>query len=310
MNRYLLPMVAALMVLAVAWPAVGQEQEKPQPERKRALRSQAEAVRPEFDRKAALKNLEDQIAKLKAEQEQHIGELLEIRELAVKEKATQTAKRLEGLIAKQQKEFTARLQELEQKRQQLQRSLRVRQARKPAAEPAVEPAGKKAPDFTLKSFDGKSISVSDYRGKIVVLEWFNFECPYVVRHYGQNTMVELANKYKDKNVVWLAMNSTSHTTPEANIEFAKKHNLPYPILDDRPGQVGHAYGAETTPHMFIIDRRGNIVYEGAIDNSPSGKTKAGEKLINYVDQALVELMGGKPISTPKTKPYGCTVKYP
>jgi len=304
-------MVAALMVLAVAWPAVGQEQEKPQPERKRALRSQAEAVRPEFDRKAALKNLEDQIAKLKAEQEQHIGELLEIRELAVKEKATQTAKRLEGLIAKQQKEFTARLQELEQKRQQLQRSLRAREARKPAAEQAVEPAGKKAPDFALKSFDGKSVSLSDYRGKIVVLEWFNFECPFVQYHYNKaTTMIDLANRYKDKSVVWLAINSTSHITPEANIEFAKKHKLPYPILDDRPGQVGHAYGAETTPHIFIIDRRGNIVYEGAIDNSPQGKTQAGEKLINYVDQALAEVLAGKPVSIPKTKPYGCTVKYP
>jgi peroxiredoxin len=346
-------MVVALMVLAVGWPALGQEQEKPQPERKRALRAEAEeslgtafrdlspeekakwkekwqqmseeekqqfraqmreklqSERPESDRKAALKNLEDQIAKLKAEQEQHIGELREIRELAAKEKAAQTVKRLENLIAKQQKDFTGRLQELEQKRQQLQRSLRAREARKPAAEPAVEPAGKKAPDFTLKSFDGTSVSLSDYRGKIVVLEWFNFECPFVQYHYDKaTTMIDLANKYKDKNVVWLSMNSTSHITAEANIEFAKKHKLPYPILDDRPGQVGHAYGAETTPHIFIIDRRGNIVYEGAIDNSPSGKTPAGDKLINYVDQALAELLAGKPVSTAKTKPYGCTVKYP
>jgi len=352
MNRYLLPMVAALTVLVVAWPALGQE-EKSQPERKRALRAEAEEAlgpafrdlspeekakwkekwqqmsdeekqqlkaqmreklqseRPELDRKAALKNLEDQIAKLKTEQEQYIGELREIREIAVKEKAAQTVKRLENLIAKQQKEFTGRLQELEQKRQQLQRSLRVREARKLAAEPAVEPAGKNAPDFTLKSFDGKSVSLSDYKGKIVVLEWFNFECPFVQYHYNKaTTMIDLANKYKDKNVTWLSMNSTSHTTTEANIEFAKKHKLPYPILDDRSGQVGHAYGAETTPHIFIIDRRGSIVYEGAIDNSPLGKTQAGEKLINYVDQALAELLAGKPVSTAKTKPYGCTVKYP
>ena len=345
-------MVAALTVLVVAWPALGQE-EKSQPERKRALRAEAEEAlgpafrdlspeekakwkekwqqmsdeekqqlkaqmreklqseRPELDRKAALKNLEDQIAKLKTEQEQYIGELREIREIAVKEKAAQTVKRLENLIAKQQKEFTGRLQELEQKRQQLQRSLRVREARKLAAEPAVEPAGKNAPDFTLKSFDGKSVSLSDYKGKIVVLEWFNFECPFVQYHYNKaTTMIDLANKYKDKNVTWLSMNSTSHTTTEANIEFAKKHKLPYPILDDRSGQVGHAYGAETTPHIFIIDRRGSIVYEGAIDNSPLGKTQAGEKLINYVDQALAELLAGKPVSTAKTKPYGCTVKYP
>jgi peroxiredoxin len=345
-------MVAALTVLVVAWPALGQD-EKSQPERKRALRAEAEEAlgpafrdlspeerakwkekwqqmsdeekqqlkaqmreklqseRPELDRKAALKNLEDQIAKLKTEQEQYIGELREIREIAVKEKAAQTVKRLENLIAKQQKEFTGRLQELEQKRQQIQRSLRAREARKPAAEPAVKPAGKNAPDFTLKSFDGKSVSLSDYRGKIVVLEWFNFECPFVQYHYNKaTTMIDLANKYNDKNVVWLSMNSTSHTTAEANIEFAKKHKLPYPILDDRSGQVGHAYGAETTPHIFVIDRKGSIVYEGAIDNAPNGKTQAGEKLINYVDQALTELLAGKPVSIAKTKPYGCTVKYP
>jgi len=277
---------------------------------KAQMREKLQSERPENDRKAALKNLEDQIAKLKAEQEQYIGELREIHEIAVKEKAVQTVKRLENLIAKQQKGFTARLQELEQKRQQIQRSLRVREARKPV-EPVVEPAGKKAPAFTLKSFDGKTVSLSDYRGKIVVLEWFNFECPYVQYHYDKvTTMIDLANKYKDKNVVWLAMNSTSHTTPEANIGFAKKHNLPYLILDDRPGNVGHAYSAETTPHIFIIDRRGNIVYEGAIDNSPLGKTPAGEQLINYVDQALAEVLAGKPVSIPKTKPYGCTVKYP
>jgi peroxiredoxin len=347
-------MVAALMVLAVAWPALGQEEDRPRAGRKdptqsagagredRALfrdlspeeraklkekwqsmsedekqqfragmREKLQSGRPDADPKAALKNLEGQIAKLKAEQEQYIGELREIREIAAKEKATQTVKRLESLIAKQQKDFTGRLQELEQKRQQLQRSLRVREARKPPAEPAVEPAGKKAPDFTLKSFDGKSVSLSDYRGKIVVLEWFNFECPFVQYHYNKaTTMIDLANKYKDKNVVWLSMNSTSHITPEANIEFAKKHKLPYPILDDRPGQVGHAYGAETTPHMFIIDRGGNIMYEGAIDNSPLGKTPAGEQLISYVDQALAEVLAGKAISAPKTKPYGCTVKYP
>ena len=353
MNRYLIPMVMALLVLAVAWPALGQEQDESKPGKnakqvetekppnrsllrvlsaeeraklKEKWQSMSEEERQQYreqmrgrlgtdrlesERKAALKKLEEQIAALKAEQEKYIGDLREIRELAVKEKATQTAKRLESLIAKQQKEFTDRLQEMEQKRQQIQRTLRVREPRKPAAEPAAEPAGKKAPDFTLKSFDGKSVSLSDYRGKIVVLEWFNFECPFVMAHYGQpSTMVELANKYKDKNVVWLAMNSTSHTTGQANIDFAKRHKLPYPILDDRPGNVGHAYGAVTTPHVYIIDQRGNIVYEGAIDNSPQGRTPKGQKLINYVDQALAELTAGKPVSTPKTKPYGCTVKYP
>jgi peroxiredoxin len=171
-------------------------------------------------------------------------------------------------------------------------------------------AGKKAPGFTLKSFDGKEINLSDHRGKIVVLEWFNDECPYVKYHYDTvNTMVDLANKFKAKNVVWLAINSTNHTTPKQNKEFSAKHNLPYPILDDRPGKVGRAYSATNTPHMFIIDAKGNIVYEGAIDNSPMGKIPEGEKLTNHVDKALAELTSGKAVSMPKTQPYGCSVKY-
>jgi peroxiredoxin len=176
-------------------------------------------------------------------------------------------------------------------------------------QPAEEPAtGKKAPDFTLKNYDGKTISLSDYKGKITVLEWFNYECPFVRYHYEQtNTMTALADKYKDKNVVWLAVNSTAHLTTDKNKEFAEKHNLSYPILDDRSGEVGHAYGAKTTPHMFIVDTEGMIVYNGAIDNSPLGREK--KDVINYVDKALTELIGSKEVSVPNTKPYGCTVKY-
>ena len=176
-------------------------------------------------------------------------------------------------------------------------------------EPAPTPeAAKKAPAFTLKSFDGKDVSISDYNGKIVVLEWFNDECPFVRYHYEKaNTMGDLANKYKDNNVVWLAVNSTNHTTPEQNKNFAASHELPYPILDDRSGNVGRAYGATNTPHMFVIDTSGNIVYSGAIDNSPMGEKKEGA--INYVDKALAELAADKSVSTASTKPYGCNVKY-
>jgi peroxiredoxin len=167
---------------------------------------------------------------------------------------------------------------------------------------------REAPDFTLNSFDGKTISLSDYKGKIVVLEWFNYECPFVLRHYGnQPTMIGLANKYKDKNVVWLAINSTSHATTEANIEFSQRRKLSYPILDDRPGTVGRAYGAKTTPHMYVIDAKGGIAYQGAIDNNESGRKRRG--VINYVDKALAELTAGKQVSTTGTMPYGCTVKY-
>lgn len=165
-----------------------------------------------------------------------------------------------------------------------------------------------APQFTLKNYDGKEVSLSDYAGKIVVLEWFNYECPFVVYHYEKpKTMAGLADKYKDKDVVWLAVNSTKHLKTEKNRAFAEEHKLGYPILDDRAGKVGRAYGAKTTPHMFIIDAKGKIVYDGGIDNSPMGRKK--EDAVNYVDKALAELTAGKAVSTPKTKPYGCSVKY-
>ncbi len=168
-------------------------------------------------------------------------------------------------------------------------------------------AGNKAPEFTLTNYDGKTVSLADYKGKIVVLEWFNYECPFVKYHYEQaKTMIELPNKYKDKGVVWIAINSTGHLTTEGNKEFAEKYKLSYPILDDRSGAVGHLYGAKTTPHMFIIDAKGSIAYNGAIDNSPMGKEK---NVINYVDKALTELTTGKEISTTNTTPYGCSVKY-
>jgi peroxiredoxin len=168
----------------------------------------------------------------------------------------------------------------------------------------------KAPDFTLANYDGKEVKLADLKGKIVVLEWFNYECPFVKYHYEKAaTMKDLAAKYKDKNVVWLAINSTSHLDTAKNKEFAEQHEIPYPILDDRAGTVGRAYGAKTTPHIFIIDKEGNIAYNGAIDNAPLGKVADGDKLINYAEQALDELTAGKPVTTATTKPYGCTVKY-
>jgi len=226
------------------------------------------------------------------------SELKGIRELALKEKAKETAQRLER-IAMVRSGFRDKPTRPEQRTPRLQRQ--------GSSIKELQP-GKKAPAFTLDSFDGKTISLANYKGKIVVLEWLNLECPYVRYHYDTaHTMVELANKYKDKNVVWLAVNSTSHTTPEANKEFAKSHNLPYPILDDRSGKVGRSYGTKTTPHMFIIDSVGNIVYQGAIDNSPMGAIK--EKAVNYVDKALEELTSGKPVSVATSKSYGCSVKY-
>ena len=253
------------------------------------------------------RGIEQQIERTKKRHQVAINELKEILELAEMEKAKKTAARLKKLIAKQEQELDEALNALEQRRQRFQTTRRDRpQARKAVAEPE---GAKRAPAFTLNTFDGREISLADYRGKIVVLEWLNFECPFSIYHYQTvPTMVKLANKYRGKNVVWLAVNSTSHTTPEANKEFAKKYKLPFPILDDRPGKVGHAYTAKTTPHMYIISPGGSILYEGAIDNAPMGKAKADK--INYVDKALAELTAGKRVSTTETKPYGCSVKYP
>jgi peroxiredoxin len=222
------------------------------------------------------------------------GELKAIRELAEKEKAKETAQRLGMLVGS----WGERPLGQEQRPQKPQ----LREI------PVKEQSAREAPAFTLSSFDGETVSLSDYKGKIVVLEWFNLECPFVKYHYDTaHTMVELANKYKNKNVVWLAVNSTNNTTQEANKEFAKKHKLPYPIFDDRSGKIGLYYGARTTPHMFIINTEGKIVYEGAIDNSPMGTLKKG--VVNYVDKALEELTGGKSVSVASSKPYGCSVKY-
>ena len=290
-----------------------QLRELPEEERAKLREKMIAAMK---ERQMAIMAIEQQIERLRGpgrqvpEYRPRISELKAIHELAVKENATKTAKRLEELIAVYQRESQGRVRPPESEpREEAPRQRRERPVRREGDEAAD--AGKKAREFKLLTFDGKTISLSEYRGKIVVLEWLNFECPFVQYHYDKaNTMIDLAKKYRDKNVVWLAINSTSHTTQEANIEFAKKHKLPYLILDDRSGDVGHAYGAKTTPHMYIIDRRGNLVYEGAIDNSPNGRTPSGQELTNYVDKALEELLAGKAVSTPNTRPYGCTVKYP
>jgi len=165
-----------------------------------------------------------------------------------------------------------------------------------------------APAFTLTDSAGKKVSLSDYRGKIVVLEWFNPDCPFVQRHHEKrSTMVDLAEKYKDKGVVWLAVNSTHYMTPEQTAEWAENWKIPYPVLIDRDGAVGHAYVAKSTPHMFIIDGEGRIVYDGAIDDDPRGQK--GNQAVNLVAAALDDLLAERPVANAHNRPYGCTVKY-
>ncbi|MCS7079483.1 MAG: thioredoxin family protein [Chloracidobacterium sp.] len=180
---------------------------------------------------------------------------------------------------------------------------------------AVELAtGTPAPPFTAVDSNGKTHSLSDFKGKFVVLEWVNFDCPFVVRHYKSGNMQALQRKYTAKGVIWLSINSSAvgkqgyFTPAEINAKLKERNAAPTAYLIDTDGKIGKAYGAKTTPHMFVIDPQGNLIYQGAIDDSAS--TDVNEKAkINYVEAALDAAMAGKPVATPRTKPYGCSVKY-
>lgn len=181
----------------------------------------------------------------------------------------------------------------------------------PKTEESIE-VNSEAPDFTLKDVDGKDVTLSKIEDKIVVLEWTNYDCPFVKAHYASDnqTTNKVAEEYKDKDVVWLVINSTNYTTAEKNKEWAKEVGLKQTILLDTDGKVGKLYYAKTTPHLFVIDKDGKVAYQGAYDNAPLGRTPDGENYVNYVDQTLAELLADKEVSVPKTKPYGCSVKYP
>jgi len=167
--------------------------------------------------------------------------------------------------------------------------------------------GDTAPDFSLADTEGKEVSLSDFEGKIVVLEWLNPDCPFVQRHYKAGTMKKLATEYAADGVVWLTINSTHYMDAAANAQFKAANDLPYTILVDQSGEVGHLYGAVTTPHMYVIDAQGTLVYIGAIDDDPRGSK--GEAAVNYVAMALDETVAGDAVTTAETKPYGCSVKY-
>jgi peroxiredoxin len=180
-----------------------------------------------------------------------------------------------------------------------------------AAEPKSGKAkiGEPAPQFSLLDQNGKTVNLSDYSGKTVVLEWFNPGCPYVQKFYNSGRMNELAKQAGSKDVVWLAINTTRGSTPESNKETAARLQIDRPILSDDGGKVARMYGAKTTPHMFVIDKAGTLVYAGAIDDKPDTDPKTLETAKNYVNAAIDELAAGKPVSVPETQSYGCGVKY-
>ena len=181
-----------------------------------------------------------------------------------------------------------------------------------ADSPAV---GAAAPDFSLPDASGKTHSLSEYKGKYVVLEWFNPECPFVKKHYGSGNMQKLQGEYTGKGVVWLTIDSNApgtegNLTPDEAQKVAnswKTHETA--LLLDPDGKVGRAYGAKNTPNMVIINPDGKIVYHGAIDSKATPNPADIPSSTNYVKAALDQSLAGKSVSTPQTKPYGCSVKY-
>ncbi len=172
--------------------------------------------------------------------------------------------------------------------------------------------GHSVPDFSLPDVAGNVHQLSAYKGKIVVLEWTNPHCPFVVRHYEGKSMTELQKKWAGQGVIWLTINSTNpnhpnYESPEKLKEIYASWNAGFTaLLMDPDGKAGKSFGAQTTPHLFIIDKAGILVYQGAIDDDPRGNQA---QKTNYVDVALSEVMAGKNVTTPVTKPYGCSVKY-
>ena len=175
--------------------------------------------------------------------------------------------------------------------------------------------GKPAPDFSLTGGDGKTHSLSEYKGKIVVLEWTNPGCPFVQRWYNTGSMLKLQKRAIDEGVVWLRINSGApgkqgqQSVAEIAAYDQEKKVAATASLLDPEGKVGRAYGARTTPHMFVIDPKGTLAYAGGIDDKPSVDPSVSPAAENYVTAALDELRAGKPVATPSTASYGCSVKY-
>ncbi len=181
------------------------------------------------------------------------------------------------------------------------------------AEPRV---GATAPAFTGLDSNGKTLALDDFKGKTVVLEWTNHDCPFVRRHYGSDNMQSLQRRWTERGVVWLSIVSSppgeeGNVTPEeANNLTASRNAKPTAVVLDPQQTVARAYGARTTPHMFIVDPAGRLVYMGGIDDKPSTRIADNDGARNFVEAALTELAVGQPISTPVTRAYGCSVKYP
>ncbi|NBC67212.1 MAG: redoxin domain-containing protein [Bacteroidetes bacterium] len=175
--------------------------------------------------------------------------------------------------------------------------------------------GEQAPSFEVMGADGTMYSLSDFEGQYVILEWLNHGCPYIQKHYNGNKMQQLQEKYTDQGVVWLSVISSAPGTQgymeaEEALQSIEEHGAsPTTILLDPEGEMGRAYDARVTPHMFIIDPSGTVRYNGAIDDKPTSAASSLETAHNYIDAAMNSLMNGEEVETKTTTPYGCSVKY-
>ncbi|HVG26972.1 MAG TPA: thioredoxin family protein [Acidobacteriaceae bacterium] len=184
----------------------------------------------------------------------------------------------------------------------------------PLAAFALKP-GEAAPEFKGTDSNGKTHSLAQYRGKYVVLEWANQGCPYEQKHYKSGNMERLQKEWTGRGVVWLSVISSApgqqgYVSPAEENEYLRTmHAAPTAAILDPSGAIGRMYGAKTTPHMFVIDPRGKLIYEGAIDDKPSTDPETLKGARNYLNEALAAAMAGKPVPTPATPSYGCSVKY-
>jgi peroxiredoxin len=175
--------------------------------------------------------------------------------------------------------------------------------------------GEPAPGFTAVDSNGKAHSLADYKGKYVVMQWENKDCPYTKKHFASGNMQRLQKEWTAKGVVWLTVISSApgtqgFMTPSQENDYVKQVNAaPTAVLMDPQGTLGHLYAAKTTPHMYIIDPNGVLIYNGAIDDHPTSDPSDIPSSKNYVSMALSEAMSGKPVTEPATRPYGCSVKY-
>ncbi len=180
---------------------------------------------------------------------------------------------------------------------------------------AAATVGQSAPDFTVTDMDGNTHKLSDFKGKFVVLEWLNYGCPFVGKHYNSGNMQSLQKEWTGKGVVWLSVISSAegqqgHSTPaKAKADYKAKGSNATTVILDPKGVLGKAYGAATTPHMFVIGPNGNLLYNGGIDDKATTDVADVKTSKNYVSAALTEAMAGKPVTMARSQPYGCNVKY-